>query len=116
MMLDSPQHKIDACLKRDIEAGHPHVGDRETRGATVPLADEERNHTATRTHHIAVTYHGETHRAISLDIVGGGESFVAGKLRRSVEVYRSTRLVEWRAPPRGGRLSPERRLSRSALR
>ncbi len=93
MMLDGPEHTVYTGLQRDVEARHAHVGDWDALRAAVALADEEGDHAAARTHHVAVAHHGEAYRAVTLDIVGGGEEFVARQLGGSVKIDRGARLV-----------------------
>ena len=84
-------HKLNTLLKRNHEARHPRIGNRED--ARLCRLEEERNHTPARAHHVSVADDRKAGVLRARIGVAGNEHLVGDELRRSVEVHRRTRLV-----------------------
>ena len=93
MMTKSEHHKSHTILKRDIEASHAHVSNRKFLCSAVALVDKERYHGTTRSHHVAITNHGETNILKATNVICSSKEFIACEFGRTIKVDWSTSLV-----------------------
>src|SRR6266850_1362911 len=90
-LLQAEDHEADALIKRDPEAGHTRVGNRDF--ASFTLLEKHWNHTATGAHHVAVTRTTEArvlHSGVGIRL---DKHLLGTKLGRTVQVHRINGLI-----------------------
>ena len=85
------QHHIHALFEGDVEPGHIRFGDGQH--TCMALLEEERNHRAIGTHHVAIAHHRELDVFEPADVVGGDKQLIRGQLGSPVQVDGCGRFI-----------------------